>query len=280
MRVNQEIETVRILFLGDLVGLPGRAMLARHLPELKKKYAIDGVIVNGENAAAGKGITPKIMRFLRSIGVDVVTTGNHIWQKRDILTYFAQNTDLLRPANFPSSCPGAGITTFVCKGFTVGVMNMQGRVFMRELLACPFKTAESLLTYLKTKTSIILVDMHAETTSEKAALAYYLDGKVSAVVGTHTHVQTADERVLPGGTAFITDLGMSGALNSVLGVKKEAIIQQCINQMPTKYEVEQVGPFFLTGVWLEIDTATGKALSIERVKIVDMNLHLTEDNNE
>ncbi len=274
------MHTIKVLILGDVIGLPGRAMLARHIGDLKKKYSVDAVIVNGENSASGKGITSKIMSFFRAIGVDVVTTGNHIWQKKDILTYFAQHTDLIRPANFPSTCPGAGITTFSCKGITVGVMNMQGRVFMRELLNCPFKTAESLLLYLRSKTNIIIVDMHAETTSEKIAFGYFLDGKVSAVVGTHTHVQTADERILPKGTAYITDLGMSGACNSVIGVKKEAIIYQFLNQMPVKYEVDLVGPFLLNGVVVEIDTTTGKALSIERVKVIDSTLHLAEDRDE
>lgn len=274
------MEKITVLMLGDIVGLPGRAMLAQHIQELKKIHSIDAVILNGENSAAGKGITPKIMGFFKACGIDVVTSGNHIWQKKEILTYFAQRTDLLRPANFPSSCPGSGTTVFMCKGIPIGVMNMQGRVFMRELLSCPFKTAESLLTYLKTKARVILVDMHAEATSEKLAFAYYLDGKVSAVVGTHTHIQTADERVLPCGTAYITDLGMAGALNSVIGVKKEAIIYQLLNQMPTKYEVDRKGPFVLSGVKIIIDTSTGKSLSIERIKIVDSTLILREDGDE
>lgn len=273
-------DSIRILVLGDVVGLPGRAMVARHLNELKKKYEIDGVIVNGENSAAGKGITSKIMRFFKETGVNIVTTGNHIWQKKDIYAYLNQNTDLIRPANFPNGCPGAGITTFICGGVTVGVINIQGRVFMRELLACPFRTIESLLIYLKTKAKVIIVDMHAETTSEKMAMGYFLDGQVSLVVGTHTHVQTADERILPNGTGFITDLGMAGSYNSVIGVKKEAIVQQFIQQMPTKYEVEFKGPFIMTGVWAEIDVQTGKTLHIERVKIVDSTLHLIEERDE
>ena len=264
---------LRVLLIGDIVGVPGRAMFQKHIKQIKADYSIDAVIVNGENCSSdGRGITPRIMKFFKHIGVDIVTSGNHIFQKRDIYPYLAEHRDLLRPINFPSACPGSGVTTFTVGAHTIGVMNIQGRVFMRELVGCPFRAAESALTYLKSRTNIILVDMHAETTSEKTGLAWFLDGKVSAVVGTHTHVQTADERIFPQGTAFISDLGMTGALHSMIGMKKEAILHNMLTQMPVKFEVETNGPMILCGVWIEIDTQTGKALRIERVRVVDSDV--------
>ncbi|MCL4360969.1 TIGR00282 family metallophosphoesterase [Candidatus Dependentiae bacterium] len=276
----QNKDKIRILMFGDVVGGVGRMVLQKHLPHLKEKYKADAVIVNGENSAEGKGITSRIMKFYRHIGVDVVTSGNHIWQKREIYNYFGQNKDLLRPANFPSECPGSGITFFQVKGYTVAVMNIQGRVFMRELLSCPFKTADSQLTFLKSKTNIILVDFHAETTSEKHGIGFYLDGKVSAVVGTHTHVQTADERILPGGTAYITDLGMAGSYYSMIGMKKDPIINHMITQMPQKFEVETEGPYLLCGVSITIDANSGKAESIERIFVVDNELKYSGEHEE
>lgn len=271
---------MRILCIGDVVGATGRSILQTHLARIRTQYKIDAVIVNGENSAQGRGITPRIAQFYKGLGVNVVTTGNHVWDKKDILPYIAVNKDLLRPANYPSETPGVGVTTFNCKGFVVGVVNLQGRVFMRELVDCPFRSAASILTYLHHKTNIIIVDFHAEATSEKMAIGYYLDGKVSAVVGTHTHIQTADERVLPGGTAYITDLGMVGSLNSMIGMKKEPIIQQFLNQMPIKYVVDTAAPGVLSGVWIEVDTSTGKALKIERVRLIDPELVLSETDDE
>ncbi len=263
------MKTIRILLLGDIVGTPGRAMFQKHIQHLKKTYRIDAVIVNGENSAQGRGITQRMVKFYRHNGADVITTGNHIWHHKDIYEYLKHNADVLRPENFPSDCPGSGITTFSINGITIGVVNLQGRVFMREHLNCPFKTAQSALTFLRHKTPIIVVDFHAETTSEKMAMGFFLDGQVSAVVGTHTHVQTADERILPQGTAFITDLGMAGARNSMLGMKKEPIIQNFLTQMPVKFSVEMEGPMILCGVWIEVDTQTGNALKIERIQIID-----------
>lgn len=268
------MSNIRVLLFGDVVGSAGQAVFQKHIARLRKEYNADAVIVNGENSADGKGITPKIVRFFKHHGVDVITTGNHIWQKKDVFPYLAEKKDLLRPANFPSMCPGTGMTTFTSKAYTVGVVNIQGRVFMREHVDCPFRAMDSLLTYLQTKTHIIIVDFHAETTAEKAGMAYYLDGRVSAVVGTHTHVQTADERILPQGTAFITDLGMAGSLNSMIGMKKDAIIQHLISQMPTKFEVETTPPFILCGVVIDINPTTGKATHIERIKIIEENLHI------
>ncbi|CAN5141145.1 TIGR00282 family metallophosphoesterase [soil metagenome] len=267
---------IRILFIGDVVGAPGRAMLQKHINRLREQYAIDATIVNGENSADGKGVTPRIMEYFKHLKVNVVTSGNHIWDKRDIIPYMHEHDDLLRPANFPAGVPGIGIKLITVKDNPVAVINMQGRIFMKEHIDCPFRAIDSLLAYLKDKTSTILVDFHAETTAEKACFAYYLDGRVSAVVGTHTHVQTADERVLPKGTAFITDLGMVGALDSSLGMKKEPIIQQFMNQMPTRYTVETEGPMLLSGVWMEIDTTTGAAVKIERIRLVDDQIQVDE----
>lgn len=267
---------IKILFIGDVVGAPGRAMLQKHINRLREQYVIDATIVNGENSADGKGVTPRIMDSFKHLKVDVVTSGNHIWDKKDIIPYMHANNDLIRPANFPSGVPGVGIKLISVKGLPVAVVNMQGRIFMKEHIDCPFRTMDSILTYLRDKTSTILVDFHAETTAEKSCFAYYLDGRVSAVVGTHTHVQTADERVLPKGTAFITDLGMVGALDSSLGMKKEPIIQQFMNQMPTRYTVETEGPMLLCGVVIEIDTTTGAAVKIERVRLVDDQVAITE----
>jgi metallophosphoesterase (TIGR00282 family) len=269
---------LRVAFLGDIVGSTGRAMFQKHIARIRSDYMIDAVIVNGENSARqGRGITPGIMKFFKHCGVDVVTSGNHIWQCKDIYSYLAEHKDLLRPANFPSDNPGTGVTTFMCKGYEIAVINLQGRVFMREQSNCPFRAAESLLTYVRSKTKLIFVDFHAETTSEKMGIAYFLDGKISGLVGTHTHIQTADERVLPNGTAYITDLGMAGSLNSMLGMKKEPIIQNFITQMPTKFEVDTAAPGVISGVWIEVDTDTGLATDIQRIRIIDQDLHVDTD---
>lgn len=270
-------QKLRLLFLGDVVGAPGRALFQKYIDRLRDQYKIDGVIVNGENSVKGKGITSRVVKFFRHNNVDVITSGNHIWQQREIYNYLAENDDLLRPANFPSSCPGVGVTTFNCKGTVVGVVNIQGRTFMREQLDCPFKTADSILTYLKTKTNVIAFDFHAEATSEKMAFANYLDGRASVVVGTHTHVPTADERILPGGTGYVTDLGMAGSQDSIIGVVKEAVIKNFTTQMPQRFTVEKKGPFFMSGIWVEIDTQTGQALQVERVHIVDDELQVSEE---
>ncbi len=263
-------QTIKLLFVGDVIGLPGRVMLQKHLPQIRQQYEIDGVIVNGENSdTRGRGLTSRIMQFYKHIGVDVVTSGNHIWSNNQIVEYISMHNDLLRPANFPGEVPGSGVTTFECAGVTVGVMNLQGRIFMREQLSCPFRTAESLLTFLKNKARVILVDFHAEATSEKKGMGYFLDGKVSAVVGTHSHVQTADERILPQGTAYISDAGMVGALNSMIGMKKEAILEHFLSQMPTRFIVDTQPPIELCGVVIEVDTTSGNALSINRIQIID-----------
>lgn len=262
--------TFKILFIGDLVGDPGRAVFQRHIQKLRDQYHPDMVIVNGENSAPdGRGVTPQTMEFFKFHGVNIVTSGNHIWAKKEIIPYITEHKDLLRPANFPAGCPGSGVATVTINGITVGILNLQGRVFMRELVNCPFRAADSALTYLNAKTNIIFVDMHAETTSEKLGMGFYLDGKVSAIVGTHTHIQTADDRVLPGGTAYITDVGMGGSLNSMIGMKKEVMLKNILTQMPVKFVVETEGPFVLSGVIVTINTTTGKADHIKRIYIVD-----------
>jgi 2',3'-cyclic-nucleotide 2'-phosphodiesterase len=263
---------LKVLLLGDIVGAPGLAMFEKHLPALREKYQFKGLIVNGENSAQGKGITPRIADLFKKLGVNVITTGNHIWRRKEIYGYIDENHNLLRPINFPSQCPGVGATTFSCGSTTVGVINVQGRVFMADKLSCPFRAAESAVALLKRKTNIIFVDMHAEATSEKAALANYLDGKVTGVVGTHTHVPTSDERILPNGTAYVSDLGMAGALNSVIGVQKGAVINAFLTSMPNRFSVETAGPGVMSGVCITFNPVSGKAEDIERVHVVDNNL--------
>jgi len=271
--------TVRVLCVGDVVGSTGRAMFQKHIPHLKEKHAIDVVMVNGENSANdGRGITARVIEELKKSGADIITSGNHVWDKKEVYSYLDQNVDVLRPANYPQGVPGVGSTIITTPhGHSVGFVNILGRVFMRENLACPFRTADSLLTYLKSRTSTIIVDFHAEATSEKLAFAYYLEGKVSAVVGTHTHIQTADARVLPGGTAYITDLGMVGSLNSMIGMTKESVMRQFLTQMPTRFAVDTSVPLVLSGVLITIDTANGRALDIEPIRIYDEELVIQKD---
>lgn len=263
------MNNVNVLMIGDVVGDAGRSIVQKHLPSLKKKYDIHCVVLNGENAAHGKGITPKIADLFKEIGVNVITTGNHVWAKREIYAYISSNKFLLRPANFQTGSPGSGVFVFESSEGPIAVINLQGRVFMKEFVDCPFRAADSLLMYLKGKTKYIVVDFHAEASAEKLGIAYYLDGRVSGVVGTHTHVQTADNRVLPKGTAYITDLGMCGSLNSMIGQKKETVMNQMITQMPAQFDVDTEPPFVLSGVVISIDKATGLSRSIERIYIVD-----------
>jgi len=269
--------TIRVLFIGDVVGVIGRMMVQKHIKTLQQQHNIDVTIVNGENSNNnGRGITARIVQSFKHSGVDLITTGNHVWDNNDIYEYMRHNTDVIRPANFPSTSPGVGVTTFNCDGTEIAVVNVQGRVFMREHLDCPFLCLDTILSYLKHRTKIILVDIHAEATAEKICLGYYVDGRVSCVVGTHTHVPTADERILPQGTAYVTDLGMTGSLNSSIGMKKDAMIERFKSQMPNKFVVETEPPVIMTGIWVEIDTATGKAVQINRVKVIDNELRATE----
>lgn len=257
---------MKILFIGDIVGRPGRQLVRDLLPRLIDQHMIDLVIANGENAAAGFGLTPDVVAELLDLGVDVLTTGNHVWDKREALICLEQEPALLRPANYPEGSPGRGFSVFkTAAGLSVAVVNLEGRVFMGNL-DCPFRMADSILKSLGPGQKIVFVDFHAEATSEKGALAAYLDGRVSAVVGTHTHVQTADERVLPGGTAFISDVGMSGSRDSVIGIRKELSVQKFLTQMPVRYEIAKNDPV-LCGVVVTIDETTGRARKIERVMV-------------
>src|SRR5213595_3603890 len=256
---------MNILMVGDVYAEPGRAAIAKLLPRLRKEHEADLVIVNVENSAAGFGVTPLIARTFLEHGVDVMTSGNHIWDKKEIIEYIGKENLLLRPANFPVGTPGVGHVTVKCGPHKVAVLNLMGRVFMLPI-DCPFRKADALIPELRRETPIILVDMHAEATSESLAMGWYLDGRVSAVVGTHRHVQTADERVLPGGTAYITDLGMTGPIDSVIGVDKDLILQRFLTQMPVRFEPAK-GPAALHGVVIAIEPETGRATDIRRLRV-------------
>lgn len=261
---------MRILFIGDIFGRPGRTIVRERLPALVRDRKIDLVLANGENAAAGFGITPPIVEELLGLGIEVLTTGNHVWDKKEIIDFFNRASAnaggiarrVLRPANYPAGTPGFGLFEGTTKaGVPYAVINLQGRVFMASN-DDPFRTADSLLQKINAK--IILVDMHAEATSEKIALGWYLDGRVSAVIGTHTHVPTADERVLPHGTAYLTDVGMTGPYDSVIGVDKQQIVQRFLNNMPVRFEPAKDDARF-SAVQIDSDPATGKASAIERL---------------
>ncbi|HEY7745914.1 MAG TPA: TIGR00282 family metallophosphoesterase [Desulfuromonadales bacterium] len=257
---------MKILFIGDIVGRAGRLALVSRLDRLIDLHNVDLVVANGENAAAGFGLTPDIARELFDLGVNVITSGNHIWDKKEIYPWLDSRPNLLRPANYPEGAPGHGVGVFsTSAGIKVGVLNLEGRVFMNAL-ECPFRTADALVEDLRRHTSIILVDFHAEATSEKVALGHYLDGRVSAVVGTHTHVQTADERVLPGGTAYLTDAGMTGSRDAVIGIRKELALERFLTQLPVRFEVAKKDAV-LCGVLFTVDEATGRATGVERILV-------------
>ncbi|MFA5356775.1 MAG: TIGR00282 family metallophosphoesterase [Candidatus Omnitrophota bacterium] len=256
---------MKILFIGDIVGSPGREAMRELLPLLQEEHGLDFVVANAENAAGGSGITPRVAQELFEAGVNVLTSGDHIWKKREIFDILGKEERVLRPLNFPAGAPGSGASLFKAKnGSTVGVINVNGRVFM-EALECPFKTTGAAVEELSQKTKIIIVDIHAEATSEKVALGWYLDGKVSGVLGTHTHVQTADERILPAGTAYITDVGMTGPLDSVIGRKVEDVLERFITGVPVRFEVA-TDNIYLQGALLEIDDKSGKARTITRIQ--------------
>ncbi len=255
---------MNILFIGDIVGSPGREAVKKLLPELQKEYHLDFAIANAENAAGGSGITPKVSQELFETGINVLTSGDHIWKKREVFEIIDREERILRPLNFPAGVAGRGFGLFKTKsGLKIGVVNVNGRVFM-EALECPFKTTKAAIEELSKETKIIIVDIHAEATSEKVALGWYLDGKVCAVLGTHTHIQTADERILPGGSAYITDVGMTGPLDSVIGRRIEDVLERFITGVPTRFEVAKEN-IQLQGVVLDIDD-TGKARSIVRIQ--------------
>ena len=257
---------MKILFIGDIVGKPGRRAVSDLLPNLISEHGIDLVIANCENAAAGFGVTREVVEELFNSSVDVLTSGNHIWDKREVLEFISDYETLLRPANYPAKVPGKGSLLMpTAAGEYVGVLNLAGRIFMQPI-DCPFKTAKSKIVELREKTKIIIVDIHAEATSEKKALGWYLDGEVSAVLGTHTHVQTADDEILPQGTAYISDVGMTGPFDSVIGIIKETIIERFLTGIPNKFDVAK-GDVRLQAVLLDVDTQTGKANSIERISV-------------
>jgi len=257
---------LNILLIADIVGKPGRWAVSQILPELKRTHQIDFTIANVENAAGGFGLTREIAQKIRHYGVDCLTSGNHIWDRKDIFPYLNETLRILRPANYPPDVPGRGSAIFDLENdFKIGVMNIQGRVYIKEI-DCPFRIADREIEKIREQTKIIVLDLHAEATSEKMALGWYLDGKVSAVLGTHTHVQTADEMILPRGTAYITDVGMTGAHDSVIGINKEDAIARFLTQIPRRFTVAKNDIKFC-GALVKIDPDSGKASSIERIKI-------------
>ena len=253
-----------ILFLGDVVGEPGRSAVMDELPRLKELHAIDFIVVNGENAAAGRGITPKITIDLLRAGVSVITTGDHIWDQKEILTFIDTEPRLLRPVNYPDGAPGFGSIVLETAKGPVGVINVQARTFMQPILENPFQALEVAVEKMRAQTSVIFVDAHGETTSEKIAIGRFLDGKVSAVIGTHTHVQTADEQIFPGGTAFLCDAGMCGPAHSILGRAIDPIVNRFISNLPALFPVAR-GEVRLCGAVIAIDETTGRAVQITRV---------------
>ena len=255
---------MKILFIGDIVGAPGREAIKKLVGPLRQEMGIDFVIANAENASGGSGITAKVADDLFSSEVDVITSGDHIWKKVEIFELINREARILRPLNYPSGAPGRGATVFKTKaGVKIGVINVNGRVFM-DALECPFKTTREACEELAKETKIIIVDIHAEATSEKVALGWYLDGKVSAVLGTHTHIQTADEKILPKGTAYITDVGMTGPYDSVIGRRVEDVLTRFLSSIPVRFEVAQEN-IQLHGALVEVDEKTGKATSIIRI---------------
>ena len=253
-----------ILFLGDVVGEPGRNAVIARLPELKERHAIDFTVVNGENAAGGRGITGKITIDLLRAGVSAITTGDHVWDQKDVLSFIETEPRLLRPVNYPDGAPGHGSIVLETAKGKVGVINVQCRTFMQPILENPFRAAERAVTKMREETPIIIVDVHGETTSEKIAMGRFLDGRVSAVLGTHTHVQTADEQIFPGGTAFLCDAGMCGPIQSILGRAIDPIMNRFVSNMPASFPVA-AGEVRLRGALIEIDEENGRALRIARV---------------
>jgi len=263
---------MKLLFIGDIVGRLGRDLIRRHARALASHHDADLVIANGENAAGGAGITRENMLEILSAGVDVITTGNHVWDKRETLEFIGNEPRLLRPANYPEGTPGAGSCVVPAKnGVRVGVINVMGRVFLHAI-DDPFRVAEREIAQVRGDgAQVLFVDMHAETTSEKIALSYYLDGMVTAVIGTHTHVQTADERILAGGTACLTDAGMTGPHDGVIGIEKDAIIARFTTGLPGRFETASGDPR-LNGVTITVDTSTGRATAIQRISLSEREL--------
>lgn len=253
---------MKVAMFGDVIGRPGRTRVLAAVAALRARREVDFVVVNGENAAGGMGLTPEVAREMLDGGVDVITTGNHVWSKREMADYLSRESRVLRPANYPVGVPGRGWTIVSGSSLRLAVLNLQGRVFMQPI-DCPFVRGRQAVEEIGSSADIIVVDFHAEATSEKQALGLYLDGSVAAVVGTHTHVQTADERVLAGGTAFITDLGMCGPVNSVIGMDPDTVIPRFLTALPSRFSVAR-GPVVLSGVIVEVDHSTGRARGVQR----------------
>ena len=268
MSIREEAYIImKVLFVGDVVGSIGRKMLIESLPALKSKYRPQLTIVNGENAAAGRGITEKIYKEFLQAGVDVITMGNHTWDNRDIFEFIGnEKIKMIRPVNFPEGTPGLGYKIIQINQHKIAVINVQGRVFLNAL-DDPFRKMDAILEEIGDETNCIFVDFHAEATSEKQAMGWYLDGRVSAVVGTHTHIQTNDARILPQGTAYLTDAGMTGAYDSILGVERHIILEKFLTQLPVRHEIPEEGRKLLSGCYIEIDDRTGKATKIENILI-------------
>ncbi len=260
-------DNLRVLFVGDIVGRPGRKAVKRFLPDLVSEFKPHFVLGNGENAAGGYGLTEVVAKELFTAGFDLLTSGNHIW-RREFFPYLQKAERVLRPANYPSGAPGRGFVVLKKDGFLLGVINLEGRVFMRNL-ECPFRMGLAIADSLRRESRCIIVDFHAEATSEKIALAWYLDGKVSAFLGTHTHVQTADEGILPKGTAYISDIGMTGVSDGVIGMRKDQAIEMFLTQVPRRLEVPKSGRLKLEAVFLEIEPQNGQALKIERIRLTE-----------
>ncbi|MGI5897304.1 MAG: TIGR00282 family metallophosphoesterase [Oscillospiraceae bacterium] len=256
--------TIKVLAIGDVVGKEGCAFLRKHLPALRQTHGVHMVVANGENSAVGNGILPSSAEDLFASGVDVITTGNHVYKRREIYPYLEEHPFIIRPANYPDGGYGKGVCIYDGGSFRVAVVNLQGTVYM-DRLDCPFHTMDRLLKTIDTP--LVLVDFHAEATSEKNAMGYYLDGRVSAVFGTHTHVPTADERILAGGTGYITDLGMTGPKESVLGVKPENVLRRFTTHLPTRFEIAQ-SACKMDGILLDLDKNSGKCLDISRICII------------
>ncbi|MGP4040226.1 TIGR00282 family metallophosphoesterase [Gracilibacillus sp. D59] len=259
---------MKILFIGDIVGSPGRDMVQEYLPKLKTKYQPHVTIINGENAASGKGITEKIYKNLLEWGAQALTMGNHTWDKREIFNFIDEATYMVRPGNLPPNTPGNDIVYIKSNGQEIAVINLLGRTFMQPV-DDPFRKIDELINEAKKRTNIIFVDFHAEATSEKQAFGWYTDGKASVVVGTHTHVQTADNRILPNGTAYISDVGMTGPYDGILGMERESVIKKFLTGLPVRFEVPKSGRAQLSGVLIDIDNSTGKAIKIDRIQIND-----------
>lgn len=255
---------MRLLFLGDIVGQPGKAIVAEKMPGLMEQYRPDLVIANAENIANGRGLTPKLAEQLFDAEIDILTTGNHVWDNREIFGYIDNERRIVRPANFPKGAPGLGYTLVKAANVKVAVVNLMGRVFMGEYDS-PFAAIDQIIDEISAETQHIFIDLHAEATSEKLALAHYVDGRVSAVIGTHTHVQTADEQIFQGGTAYLTDVGMCGPIHGIIGMKKDLVLRRFLTQMPVRFEVE-TGPAALHAVVIDL-ADNGKAEAISRISL-------------